>query len=296
MTINFSFWKTLWHRLADPRPVKVRTIRIDAPELGRRVRVDVYQPARRQRGVLLPLVLFNDGQDLPGMRIVKRLAFAWRNDLLPPMVIVGIHAGDRLREYGTVSRLDYKGRGDLSEKYEQFLLKTLLPRLYRHFSVSREARHTALAGFSLGGLSAFDIVWRNPERFHTAGVFSGALWWRSSPFDPFHPDADRILHTQVLNSDWRPDLRFWFQAGTADETQDRNRNGVIDAIDDTVQLINILSAKGYRRDIDMVYHEVPGGRHEPATWARVMLLFLRWFAEVKLNYVGLHATLTESEM
>lgn len=286
MNLKLPSWNKFWKRLWFPRPVEVHTLRIPSAGLDRTVRVDIYLPSRRPLSLDLPVAIFNDGQDLPTMRIVKRLAEQWRDELLPPMVIVGVHAGDRLREYGTADQLDYKGRGDRSAAYEHFLLEECLPRLSTKFPISRLARQSAIAGFSLGGLSAFDICWRNPQRFETAGVFSGALWWRSQPFSPLHPDADRILHTRVLRSDWRPNLRFWFQAGTHDETADRNRNGIIDAIDDTLQLMHVLSAKGYQEGVDMTYVEVEGGRHEPATWAEVLIPFLRWFAEGKLAWAN----------
>ena len=41
------------------------------------------------------------------------------------------------------------------------------------------------------------------------------------------------------NKKWRyfPGLKFFFQCGNMDETMDRNKNGIIDSIDDTLDLI-----------------------------------------------------------
>jgi predicted alpha/beta superfamily hydrolase len=69
---------------------------------------------------------------------------------------------------------------------------------------------------------------------------------------------------------------LWFQAGTRDETADRDGNGVIDAIQDTTELIDELVKKGFRRGEDVVYHELPGGEHHESTWARALPEFLRW--------------------
>ncbi len=74
----------------------------------------------------------------------------------------------------------------------------------------------------------------------------------------------------------KPALRLWFQAGTRDETADRDGNGVIDAIQDTTELIDELVKKGFRRGEDVVYHELPGGEHHESTWARALPEFLRW--------------------
>ena len=40
-------------------------------------------------------------------------------------------------------------------------------------------------------------------------------------------------------------MKFYFECGTADESADRNQNGVIDSIDDTKDLISTLIEKGY---------------------------------------------------
>jgi enterochelin esterase-like enzyme len=74
----------------------------------------------------------------------------------------------------------------------------------------------------------------------------------------------------------KPELKFWLQTGTKDETADRNKNGIIDSIDDTVDLIKELEAKGYSRPEDIRYVEVVGGSHNPETWAKAMPKFLCW--------------------
>ena len=70
-------------------------------------------------------------------------------------------------------------------------------------------------------------------------------------------------------------MRFWFQTGTLDESCDRNNNGVIDSIDDTLDLITELKLLGYG-DEDIKYLEVEGGKHHPKTWKGVLPDFLEW--------------------
>lgn len=196
---------------------------------------------------------------------------------LPHIVAIGIHASkDRLREYGTAQQSDYKGRGDLAKAYGWFVLNILLPKLRSRFRLSSDPADAAFAGFSLGGLSAFDIVWSNPEVFGTAGVFSGSLWWRSTEVCLNNPDADRIMHDIVMQSaQASAQQRYWFQCGTLDETEDRNQNGIIDSIDDTLDLIRALREKGVEEQ-NLQYVEIDGGRHEPATWGLSMPDFLTW--------------------
>jgi enterochelin esterase-like enzyme len=72
-------------------------------------------------------------------------------------------------------------------------------------------------------------------------------------------------------------MRMWFEAGTGEEPRtDIDRNGVADVIQDIQDLIALLELKGYRRGVDLVYLQVEGGKHELATWGKVMPDFLKW--------------------
>jgi enterochelin esterase-like enzyme len=130
----------------------------------------------------------------------------------------------------------------------------------------------------LGGLSALDIVWNNQQEFYKVGVFSGSLWWRDKDQDDadFNEDTDRIMHRQIKEGNYAPWLKFFFEVGTQDETADRNNNGIIDAIDDTVSLIEDLVNKGYDPVNDIRYLELNDGRHDVPTWAKAFPDFLKW--------------------
>ena len=131
-------------------------------------------------------------------------------------------------------------------------------------------------GISLGGLTAFDIVWNHPHLFGTVGVFSGSFQWRAGADDPYITPHHLIAHEMVRNSTYRPGFRAWFEAATRDETSDRDNNGVIDAIQDTLELIDELEALGYELGKDVVYMQVEGGLHDYHTWAQVLPQFLLW--------------------
>ncbi len=246
------------------------------PSLRRSVPVDLYLPPSWEEDAGRPcqLLIVNDGQDLPGMAFGRLLENLIQEGLIRPIIAAGVHAGNRMEEYGTAGQPDYLGRGKRAADYQRFLLRRLIPLIRRHYPVG-QAPH-AVAGFSLGGLSAFDLAWHHPTAIHTAGIFSGALWWRSQPFRPEAPDADRIAHAMVETGTYHRGLRFWFQAGTRDEQEDRNGNGIIDAIDDTLQLMALLRKKGYQPGKDLRYIEVQGGTHQPATWASAFPDFLQW--------------------
>jgi iron(III)-enterobactin esterase len=80
----------------------------------------------------------------------------------------------------------------------------------------------------------------------------------------------------VLCTTFKKGMQFWVEAGTNDETSDRNNNGIIDAIDDTLDLIKELEKKGYKNTQDIVYEEVKGGEHNANTWKKIVPNFLIW--------------------
>jgi enterochelin esterase-like enzyme len=246
--------------------------------LQREVIVDCYLPSTFNPSVELPLLLINDGQDLPKMPFDEILDSLISNQTISPVFCAGIYcSADRKNEYGTAKMLDYKGRGAKAGAYTRFVMEELIPFLRKTYQVNSFSEKV-YAGFSLGGLSALDIVWNNAAEFTKAGVFSGSLWWRDKDQeeDDFDEINDRIMHRQVRAGAYAPWLKFFFEVGTEDETADRNNNGVIDSIDDTVSLIDVLEEKGYTRNRDIQYLELTDGKHDVATWARAFPYFLKW--------------------
>jgi len=258
--------------------VRVEHLTLESRHLKRTVKLDCYLPAEQTDLSDLHLLLVNDGQDLVTMRFEQILDDLYSNKHMQPIFCVGIHcSSDRKNEYGTARYLDYKGRGAKAGWYTRFILEELLPFIRHHFKV-RSFIHKSFAGFSLGALSALDIVWNHPQEFYSAAVFSGSLWWRDKDQEDedFDEDLHRIMHRQVKDGGYYPWLKFFFQVGTLDETNDRNNNGIIDAIDDTLALIRELSAKGYDTDLDIRYIELTDGRHDVPTWCSAFPSYLQW--------------------
>jgi enterochelin esterase-like enzyme len=246
--------------------------------LERDVKVDFYLPVGVEKPEEMSLLLINDGQDLVKMNFESILSQLHEESAITPLLCVGIHCGtDRRNEYGTVNYLDYKGRGNKAAQYQKFIFEELLPFLRTTYMVP-SFKDKSFCGFSLGGLSAIDISWNNPTEFTRVGVFSGSLWWRlvSQTDLEFDEEIHRIMHKQIREGDYYPWLRFFFETGVQDETADRNNNGVIDAIDDTLSLIGELIRKGYDAEKDIFYLELADGKHDVPTWGRAMPIFLKW--------------------
>ena len=85
------------------------------------------------------------------------------------------------------------------------------------------------------------------------------------------------MHRQVReDKGFYPWLKFFFEVGTLDEVADRNKNGIIDSIDDTVSFIDELVKKGYDKKERIKFLELKNGRHDVPTWAKAFPEFLRW--------------------
>lgn len=246
--------------------------------LQRQVEVELFIPPQVDPSKKYPLLILNDGQDSEAVKLKSTLEKLVTDQAIPEIIVAAVIAGDRMQEYGVAYRHDYHGRGKLAKAYADYVCVELVPYLTYRYPISNEVNQRAIAGYSLGGLSAIDIVWNHPHLFGKAGVFSGSFWWRkrdSSSF--FYSDyRDRLMHLQVRRSKFKPGLKFWFQTGTRDEDSDRNKNGVIDSIDDTMDLITELTRKGYRPFHDIQYLEIKDGYHNAETWAQAMPHFLTW--------------------
>ncbi|MGN6800901.1 MAG: alpha/beta hydrolase [Ginsengibacter sp.] len=249
---------------------------INSVFLKRKVTVDFYWPSIENKNI--EVLLINDGQDLVTMNFKSILQSLYEKNEIKSLLCVGIHCGpDRRNEYGTSGHLNDKGLGTKAKSYTSFVLEELLPFISKKNS-DFSFTSNSFCGFSLGGLSALDIVWNHPNLFSKIGVFSGSFWWRSvSQDDPaFDENKHRIMQNEIRNGNYYPGLKFFFETGSMDETADRNNNGIIDSIDDTLALIDKLAEKGYDREKDIFYFELKDGKHDVATWARALPEFLKW--------------------
>jgi enterochelin esterase-like enzyme len=246
--------------------------------LDRRITYKAFYPEVLTSGKIYPLLILNDGQDSVSVRIKETLELLTDANLIEPIIVAGVYAGDRIQEYGIAQQADYAGRGSRAGSYTEFVLNEFIPHLRTWLPVSEKSILNSIAGFSLGALSAFDIAWNNPDYFGNVACFSGSFWWRTREWKKGrNVDKFRIAHDIVRATQNAPaSLKFWFQTGTLDEKSDRNGNGVIDSIDDTLDLIRELEKHNILNGLRIKYLEIEGGKHHPETWAIAMQDFLVW--------------------
>lgn len=223
------------------------------------------------------LLLLNDGQDMPEFELSKILDSLWQENKIEPIMVVGIHAGDRSREYGISGKPDFQNRGDRADKYAQFVDGELYSFIKKKTGI-RSFKEIAIAGCSQGGLSAFDIAWDHADRIHKVGVFSGSFWWRDKDTSDstYDDDQNRIILAKIRSSRKRPDLKFWFYTGDNEENADRDKDGTIDVVDDTKDLIATLENKKSISKTDISFVESPTGTHDYNSWRKNLPSFLIW--------------------
>ncbi len=257
--------------------VDIKSFKIHSRSLAREVLIDLYFPQDLSKDSSVDLLLVNDGQDLHKMNFLKLLT---EHQADFPLMVIGIHAGkERKQEYGVIGVPDYLGRGALAGAHADFVIQELLLFFQQTF-INLVIRKKYLAGFSLGGLMAFDMLLEYPHLFSAVGVFSGSFWWRSKALEHCYiEERDRIMHAKIRKHKKQQDLRIFLQTGQLDEMADRNKNGIIDSIDDTLGIIDELVNVGYNRTDQITYLELEDGKHDVETWARVMPVYLKWLSK-----------------
>ena len=80
----------------------------------------------------------------------------------------------------------------------------------------------------------------------------------------------------IRSSRKKPHLKYWFYAGDKEEKSDRDKDGLIDVVDDTNDLIELIKSKNVCPPKDIIYKETASGTHNQASWSRVFPDFLLW--------------------
>jgi enterochelin esterase-like enzyme len=225
----------------------------------------------------LNLLLVNDGQDMGQFRMKAIVDSLYGKKLIQPLIVVGIAAGDRMKEYGVSEKPDFMNRGDKADHYAAFIDDELYPFIKKKAGV-RKFKTVVLSGSSLGGLSAFDIAWDHADKIDKVGVFSGSFWWRDKDNKDadYSEDKNRIIISKIRLSRKKPHLQYWFYAGNKEETGDRDKDSVIDVIDDTRDLVMLIKSKNVCLPEDVKLVEDPNGTHDYTSWSNHLPQFLLW--------------------
>ena len=176
-----------------------------------------------------------------------------------PMIIVmdkgyAVAAGEKPYVHTPGQPFDMRRMSSLPE-FEHVVIRDLIPAIDGHYRTLTDREHRAMAGLSMGGGQAFDIVLRNLDRFAYVGGFSGVPGGNGGPVLNPRTDFGGVLaDAEAFNKRMK---LVWFGIGTTEpESMAKGMRGFREAI---------VSA-GIRH----VYQESEGTSHEWLTWRRFL--------------------------
>lgn len=308
--------------MASPPPARIdvlasdaqgETLRVEAEGLsadGLRVRVLFPSGYDPRAAIGYPTLYVNDGQDAEAVHLRETLdALTADGSIRPPLVIAIDMPPDRMAAYGfsdpaagrsapATTRHGAVGRD--AHAYAEWLAGHLVPAIDGRYRTRAHPSARSMLGWSLGGAQALSMGWHYSDTFSHIGAFSPSLWLSDAPVDA---EASarlqaRIAQRMIDGGAYHPGSRWFFAVGTAEETDDRDGDGVIDVLDDTRDLLDGWRvddepgprAKGLRQlghsvnldhagtpnRADAALYVLDGGIHRQESWAAMLPVFLRW--------------------
>jgi predicted alpha/beta superfamily hydrolase len=198
-----------------------------------------------------PVIYLQDGQNL----FDRAASFAgeWSVDetmaqLGLEAIVVGIPNAGRLRfnEYSPFR--DQRLGGGRGDRYLDFLVATIKPRIDADFRTLPECDQTTIGGSSMGALISLYAFFRHPETFGGAMAMSPSFWV-----------AHGAIFQYVRRAAFVPG-RIYLDVGS--------REGGARMLGDARRMRNLLQEKGYRIGERLRYVEEEGAIHHESAWSR----------------------------
>lgn len=160
-----------------------KKITIYSKELGENRKIWVYTPPVTSKNTdqnkHYPVIYLLDGEAhfFSTTGIIQQLSQANGNSVLPEMIVVGIENTNRLRDL-TPARPPIMTM-DQANPFLRFLSAELIPFIDSNFQASP---YRLLAGHSLGGLTAVDILTNFPHLFNAYIVIDPSMWFQNETY------------------------------------------------------------------------------------------------------------------
>ena len=260
----------------------VGSLTVPAPDFGTAVTVAVFTPPgygeNSQRRY--PLLLVNDGQDADAVALAQTVQSLVEARQIEPVIVAAVPMmPDRMATYGYSDRIAgislpaqtrYGAVGQKAHAYSEWLVHTLIPALDARFRTRSQAVDRTVLGWSLGAVSAFSVAWNYPDHIGQAGAFSPSFWLSTEAGKP-----DTAIAPELIAGPSAPG-RFcvYLAVGDAEETDDRDGDGINDALDDAQDVHDLLAARYGKQNIAL--HVLDDGQHNQGSWKRMLPDFLRW--------------------
>jgi pimeloyl-ACP methyl ester carboxylesterase len=253
-------------------------------------KVHVFLPRDYEAsGARYPVLYMNDGDTAffpggPSQRswdVAGALAALYKTGRIPEVIAVAIHPREREREYTHTEWSPGRSYGGL-ERYTRYVAEDVKGFVDAHYRTKPEASSTCVLGSSAGGLAAFFMAGRRPDRFGAAGCLSPSFW---AGLDSIAggaygggPLESSLLIDLVKGTLAQPSARprLWIDWGLV--RSGGPHNAIIEAAAAARgrEMVALLERKyGYVRGIDLFALEDPEGAHDEDSWARRLPLVLK---------------------
>lgn len=229
-----------------------------------------------------PVIYMHDGQNLFNDTISS--SGEWHVDEVMQQlneerlaaIIVGIPntekqtAGSRLDEYSPFHD-ETHGHGGRGDDYLTFILDIVKPLIDEDFRTLPDREHTGIMGSSMGALISLYAFFKQSDVFGFVGVLSPAFWFAKGAiygFVELQPMVPGKIYLDVGTDEMK------------DVPPEQQRPGVTSEVylNDARRMRDLLVAKGYALDGDLLYVEEEGAPHHETAWARRLPAALRFFA------------------
>lgn len=165
---------------------------------------------------------------------------------IEPFLIVAIpNTGERMAEYGLGENVFDAS----AHPYARYLIDDVMPLINRRYRTWTGPEHTSLMGSSMGGLISLFLAYHHPGLFGQAACLSTAF---------SIPDTRGRLIADLISAEGHRPVRVYLDSGTGGPMED--------GAPGTRAVRDLMLARGWTLDQDLVWHEEPGAPHNETAW------------------------------
>ena len=234
----------------------------EMPGLDRSRTVRLYLPPDyNQSKARYPVLYMHDGQNL--FDYATSYVGEWEvdetlNELSKAegfnMIVVGIDNGQALRMNEMTpfeNRRIEKVEGDL---YMKFIVEVVKPYIDKNYRTLSDRANTGIMGSSMGGLISHYGIYKYPETFGKAGIFSPSYWVNWDAVKSF-----------TRENPLPKDARLYFCVGEKEGMMVGSMNAMVE----------FLLEQNYKKEHINAY-VVPGAEHNEAQWQNEFKKAVQW--------------------
>lgn len=179
------------------------------------------------------MVLLNDGFEyLSILNITNVLDNLISRNEIPPVIGVFVE-----------STKDRPEHLKCNDDYLKFISEGVVPFMNKNYNISHEPSKNVIGGYSLGGLFASYVGFRNSELFGNVLSQSGSYWYKRDEYKPSEEDRDKLWISSEFEKVNKLPLKFYINVGKIEPK--------ISMIDTNIRFKDDLINMGY--DVEFEY-------------------------------------------